>query len=91
MNGYILDDLALIAGLTPAGSEHHRRELSRLLHGAIDGGPALDIPALCLTAATLTRTPIAEHLAEIIAAAPAGAITVSGLTRTDHLDPVLTT
>lgn len=39
MTGYVVDDLALIAGLTGTGSELHRRELSRLLHGAIDGGP----------------------------------------------------
>ncbi|WP_322780504.1 hypothetical protein [Frankia sp. Cas4] len=38
MSGYVLDDLALSAGLAGTGSEHHRRELSRLLRGAIDGG-----------------------------------------------------
>lgn len=36
MTGYIIDDSVLIAGLTGAGQEHHRRELSRLMHGAID-------------------------------------------------------
>jgi hypothetical protein len=84
--GYILDDSALIAGLAGAGSEHHRRELSRLIHGAIDGGPALDIPALCLTTATVVRPALADHLAELIAAAPPGAIGICGLTRTAHLD-----
>jgi hypothetical protein len=44
VTGYVLDDLALIAGLAGTGSEHHRRELSRLLHGAIDGGmPVLTV------------------------------------------------
>jgi len=34
---------ALGAGLVGTGSEHHRRELSRLLSGAVDGGPSLDV------------------------------------------------
>ncbi len=33
---------------------------------------------------------VAEHLADIIAAAPPGAIDVCGLTRTDHLDTLRT-
>ncbi|MBE1485672.1 hypothetical protein [Plantactinospora soyae] len=86
MTGYILDDLALSTGLTPVGSEHHRRELSRLLRAAIDGGPTLDVPALCLTEAATSRQALAGHLAELIAAAPPGAIDLCGLTRTDHLD-----
>ena len=86
MSGYILDDVALNAGLAGHGSEHHRRELSRLLHAAIEGGPTLDIPALCLNMATTTRPALSGHLADIIAAAPAGAIDICGLTRTDHLD-----
>ncbi len=86
MSGYVLDDLALSAGLAGTGSEHHRRELSRLLRGAIDGGPSLDVPALCLAEATTARPALAGHLAEIIAAAPAGAIDVCGLSRTGHLD-----
>jgi hypothetical protein len=75
-----------IAGLAGTGSERERRELSRLLHGAIDGGPTLDIPALCLADAGSTRPGLAKHLAEIVAAAPAGAIGVSGLIRTGHLN-----
>jgi hypothetical protein len=86
VSGYILDDVALSAGLAGHGSEHHRRELSRLLHAAIEGGPTLDIPALCLNMATTTRPALSGHLADIIAAAPAGAIDICGLTRTDHLD-----
>ena len=86
MTGYVVDDLALIAGLAGTGSELHRRELSRLLHGAIDGGPTLDIPALCLTAACVVRPAVAGHLADILAAAPVSAIEVSGLSRTGHLD-----
>jgi hypothetical protein len=84
--GYVLDDLVLTAGLAGTGREHHRRELSRLLHGAIAGGPALDIPACCLAAAALIRPALADHLADILAAAPPGAINITGLTRTSHLD-----
>ncbi|WP_239382221.1 hypothetical protein [Frankia sp. CIT1] len=86
MSGYVLDDLALSAGLADTGSEHQRRELSRLLRGAIDGGPTLDVPALCLAQATEARPGLAGHLADIIAVAPAGAIDICGLTRTGHLD-----
>jgi hypothetical protein len=86
VSGYILDDLALGAGLAGAGSEHHRRELSRLLHAAIEGGPTLDIPALCLSAATADRSALSGHLAEIVAAAPPGAVDICGLTRTGHLE-----
>jgi hypothetical protein len=69
MTGYVLDELALTAGLA-AGSEHHRREFSRLLSGAIDGGPGLDLPALCLAEATAGRPAIGGHVAELIAHAP---------------------
>ncbi len=86
MSGYVLDDLALGAGLAGTGSEHQRRELSRLLRGAIDGGPTLDVPALCLAEATAARPALAGHLADIIAAAPVGAIDICGLTRTGPLD-----
>jgi hypothetical protein len=84
--GYVLDDLALTAGLTETGSEHHHREFSRLVSGAIDGGPSLDLPALCLATATALRAAVGEHLAEIIAQAPAGTITIGALTRTSELD-----
>jgi hypothetical protein len=86
MSGYVLDDLALAAGLAGTGSEHHRRELSRLVRGAIDGGPTLDVPALCLNAATIARPALADHLADIIAAAPPGTIDVCGLSRSARLD-----
>jgi hypothetical protein len=86
MSGYVLDDLALSAGLAGAGSEHHRRELSRLLRGAIDGGPRLDVPAMCLAAAATLRPAIAGYLADILAAAPPDAINVSALARTTALD-----
>jgi predicted nucleic acid-binding protein len=89
VSGYVLDDLVLIAGMAATGKEHHRRELSRLLHGAIDGGPEIKIPALCLAAAAALRPAIADHIADILAAAPAGAIDVCGLTRTAHLDALL--
>jgi len=85
---YVLDDVALIAGLV-GNIEHHRRELSRLLHDAIDGGPTLEIPALCLSTAALARPAIADHVADLVAAAPTDAIAVAGLVRTDHLDALL--
>lgn len=40
----MLDHHTLTAGLAGAGSEHHRREVSRLLASAIDGGPAVAVP-----------------------------------------------
>jgi hypothetical protein len=86
MTGYVVDDLALTAGLASTGSEHHRREMSRLLRDAIDGGPAIEIPALCLTAAAAVRPEIVGHLAELIATAPAGTIEIRGLRRTARLD-----
>jgi hypothetical protein len=86
VSGYVLDDLALSAGLAGIGNEHHRREVSRLLRGAIDGGPRLDVPALCLTAATAMRPALADHLADIVAAAPPDAIKVSALARSAVLD-----
>ncbi|KXK59258.1 hypothetical protein AWW66_25235 [Micromonospora rosaria] len=89
MSGYVLDDLALLAGLT--GQEQHRRELSRLLHDAVGGGPRLAIPAFCLAGlAAEGRLVVATHLADIIAAAPAGTVEVCGLARTDRLEWVRT-
>lgn len=90
MNGYVLDDLALVAGLSGAGSEHHRRELSRLLHDAAEGGPAVVVPALCLAQATTARPAIAGHLAEVVATTPRGAVEVCGLGRSEHLDRLRT-
>ena len=86
MSGYVLDHLALIAGLSGAGTEHQRRAISRLLDGAAVGGPTLDLPALCLTATSSSRPGIAEHVADLIASVRTGAIAVSGLTRTTQLD-----
>jgi hypothetical protein len=91
VSGYVLDDLALGAGLIGTGSEHHRRELSRLLSGAVDGGPSLDVPALCLAAVAALRPALTDHLAEIIAVAPPDAITVSGLSRSTVTDRVRVT
>ncbi|WP_239313389.1 MULTISPECIES: hypothetical protein [unclassified Frankia] len=82
MSGYVLDDLALIAGLTDDGAEHHRRELSRLLAAAIDRRPAIAIPALCLASAAVRRPAIAGHLAELVTGGPIGAIEIVGLSRT---------
>ena len=50
----------------------------------------MDLPALCLTAAAITRPGVADHVAEIVATAPADAITVSELSRTGHLDGLAT-
>ena len=89
MSGYVVDHLALIAGLSGAGTEQQRREMSRLLDGAAVGGPTLDLPALCLSAASSSRSGIAEHVADLIASARNGAIAVSGLTRTAYLDALV--
>lgn len=86
MTGYVLDDLALTAGLDEPGEEHHRREFSRLLRDAIDGGPSLAIPALCLASAVAVRSAIADHLAAIVAVAPPHAVDVVGFARTERLD-----
>lgn len=88
MNGYVLDHLALTAGLAGTGSEHQRREISRLLHSAIEGGPSLSVPALCLAATVCVRPAVAEHVAVLIADAPSGTIEGLGLVRTPQLDAV---
>lgn len=82
MSGYVLDDLALVAGLTTDGEEHHRRELSRLLIAAIDRGPTIAVPALCLATAAVRRPAMAAHLAELVTGGPPGAIEIIGLART---------
>jgi hypothetical protein len=82
MSGYVLDDLALIAGLTDEGAEPHRRELSRLLVAAIGHGPTIAVPALCLAAAAVRRPAVAAHLADLVTGGPAGAIEIIGLART---------
>jgi hypothetical protein len=85
MSGYVVDDLALIAALAGGGAEHHRHAFSRLLRSAIDGGPRLEIPAMCLAAAAAVRGALADELADILALAP-GAITIPGLARSAALD-----
>lgn len=90
MIGYIVDDLALIAGLTGISQEHHRREVSRLVHGAVQGGPVIEVPACCLAAAAVVRPALAGHMAELVAEAPPGAIEICGLTRSSHLDALRT-
>jgi hypothetical protein len=82
VSGYVLDDLALIMGLTAKGAEQDRRELSRFLVAAIHGGPAIAVPALCLCAAVVHRAEVADHLAELVAGSPVGAVEIVGLTRT---------
>jgi hypothetical protein len=82
VSGYVLDDLALIAGLTADGDEHHRRELSRLLIAAVNRGPFIAVPALCLTTAAVRRPAIAGHLAELVTGGPPGTIEIVGLVRT---------
>lgn len=85
MSGYVLDDLALIAGLTTDGEEQHRREVSRLLIAAIERGPTICVPALCLAAAAVRRPTMAGHLAELVVGGPVGAIDVVGLARTAEI------
>lgn len=86
MTGYVVDDLALMSGLTGRGTERDRREMSRLVVDAMDGGPSLDVPAMCLTVVGSARPMIAAHLAELVAGAPPGAIGVCGLRRSRDLD-----
>jgi len=78
VSGYVLDQNAVIAGLAGTGSEHHRREVSRLLISAINGGPTVAVPALCLAAAAGVRPAVIGHVADLIAATGPGVITVPG-------------
>ncbi len=84
MIAYVLDDLALIAGLV--GNEHERHALSRVLRDAIDGGPRLEVPAMCLVAAAEANPAVTDHLADVLALCAAGTVTVGGLDRTPSLD-----
>jgi hypothetical protein len=84
--GYVLDHLALTAGLAGRGTEHQQREMSRLLISAMDGGPPLTLPAVCLAVTAEERPGVANHVAALVADAPDGAIEVSGLARTRQLD-----
>ena len=86
MNGYVIDHAALLAGLGEKGPEHDRREMSRLIHDAVHGGPRLNVPALCLAAAAADRPAIATHVAGLVMAAPPGVVDVHGLTRANLLD-----
>jgi hypothetical protein len=89
--GYVLDDLALVAGLVGSAGEHHRRGLAWLIDDAVNGGPLLDVPALCLTEATTARRSIGEHVADLVASAPPGAVAVREFVRDAGLDSVRTT
>jgi hypothetical protein len=71
VTGYVLDHLALTAGLTEQGSQYHRRELSRLLHDALEGGPPVSVPAICLAASTASAA--AQAAAQAVARAGAAA------------------
>lgn len=88
MNGYILDHLTLSAGLAATGSEHQRRETSHLLHAAVDGGPPLVVPALCLAETGGQRPAVAGHLVALVTDAPAGALQIVGVARTPQWDAV---
>ena len=88
---YVLDDLVLIAGLTPHGTEHDAREFSRLVDGASNGGPPVEVPAVCLAVAAQVRPEILGHVAGLVAGCPPDAVTISGLRRTprfDELEPL---
>ena len=89
MSGYVIDDLALAAGLAGTGTEHDRRELSRLIADAVRGGPGLHVPALCAWEAEHVRPGIVDHVVGLVAAAPPGAIGIAGLARTPALDGLL--
>jgi hypothetical protein len=82
---YVLDH-SLIAGLGNRGTEHDRREFSRLVHDAVNGGPSLDVPALCLAAAAVDRPEIAGHVAGLVLGSPPGVLDVHGLTRSALLE-----
>lgn len=69
----------MVAGLGQ-GNEYQRRELSRLVHDALAGGPSLHVPALCLAKAAGVRPAIAEHVALLMMDASDGRIDVAGLT-----------
>jgi hypothetical protein len=91
VTGYIVDDLALVAGLSASGSEHQRREFSRLVARAFAGGPGLDVPAMCLFEAAKMRGEILEHMADLVMGCPAGAVGVHGLNRDGRLDALQAT
>lgn len=88
MSGYVLDHHTLAAGLAGTGSEHHRREVSRLFESAIDGGPTVAVPALCLAVTAGLRPAVTGHLADLIASTAPYVITVPGLQRSATLDAV---
>ncbi len=88
MSGYVVDHFAFTAGLADSGNERQRSELSRMLVGALEGGPALAVPALCLAVSSGVRPAIVAHFAEIVAGSPEGAITITAFERTAALDAV---
>jgi hypothetical protein len=91
VTGYVVDDSALVVGLSSAGTGQERREFSRLIAGAYSGGPGLDVPAMCLIEAAKWRGEIVEHVADLVMGCPAGAIDVHGLERDRGLEGMDTT
>lgn len=89
MSGYVLDDLALVAGLSNLAGEQPRRGMSWLIHAAVSEGRALDVPALCLAEAATARRSIAAHVADLVASAPPGTVAVGALVRDADLDALL--
>jgi hypothetical protein len=85
---YVLDHHAVIAGLAGAESEHHRREVSRLLASAIDGGPAVAVLALCVAATASVRLAVLGYLTDLIISTGPDVITIPGLERTPTLNAV---
>jgi hypothetical protein len=89
VSGAVLDDLALAAGLAGTGTEHERHRMSWRLHTATQAsGPSLILPALCLAAVTGIRPAVADHIAALVASAPAGTLPIAGLIRSTQLDAV---
>jgi hypothetical protein len=86
VNRYVIDELALAAVLGGIGTEHERREMSRLISDAAHGGPGLDMPALCVWAAEDVRSGIVDHVVGLIVDATPGAVEMCGLSRTPQLD-----
>jgi len=56
-----------------------------LLISAVDRGPSIAVPALCLASAALFRPAIIDHLADLVASGPPSAIEIVSLTRTGEV------
>jgi hypothetical protein len=78
VTAYVVDDAAVLAGLA-AGAESQRREFSRFLNDAHNGGPSLHVPALCLAAVAGVMPTAADHVAILVAEASGEAIDIPGL------------